>query len=125
MTTDILFIHPSNQKRTYQDLADEFTAVATPAWTLLLADSCRNKGKKVFIYDVNVNGWDDKLPEELESKYNPELIVIMVYGHNPSASTQTMPAARQIVLDIKYHNSEIPIAMGGIHPSAIPASCSA
>jgi hypothetical protein len=32
---DILFIHPGNQKRTYQQLANEFTAIATPSWTSL------------------------------------------------------------------------------------------
>lgn len=119
--TDILFIHPGNQKRIYQDLSKEYTAVATPAWTLLLANYVRDNGYSVSIYDVNVEGWDERVPSELLSKYNPELVSIMVYGHNPSASTQTMSAAGKIAKDIKSYNKEIPIAMGGIHPSALPA----
>lgn len=120
MKKDILFIHPGNHKKTYQDLSREYTAIATPVWTLLLADHMRNKGFDTVIYDVNVEGWDENTAREVLAKWNPELIVLMVYGHNPSASTQTMPAARNIARDLKRYNSEIPIAIGGIHPSALP-----
>ena len=120
MTADILFIHPGDHKRTYQDLSREYTAIATPAWTLLLANYARKQDLQVAIYDVNVEGWDPKVAEELIHKHNPRLIVMMVYGHNPSASTQTMPAARRIAEDIKTYNANIPIALGGIHPSALP-----
>jgi len=117
---DILFIHPGNQKKTYQDLSKEYTAVATPAWTLLLAGYLREKGYDVAIYDANAEGWDETKTEELFNIYSPQLIVMMVYGHNPSASTQTMPAAGRIAKDIKRYNKDIPVAMGGIHPSALP-----
>ena len=118
--TDVLFIHPSNQRRTYQDLSREFTAIATPAWTCLLAQRMRKLGLSVAIYDTNVEGWDEKVPSELLSKHQPELVVMMVYGHNPSASTQSMPAARRIAGDIKAFNADVRIALGGIHPSALP-----
>ncbi|MBI5098526.1 MAG: B12-binding domain-containing radical SAM protein [Nitrospirae bacterium] len=118
--TDVLFIHPGDHKKTYQDLSKEFTAVATPAWTLLLADYSRRKGYATVVYDVNVEGWDENEAHRLLSKYDPELVVLMVYGHNPSASTQTMPAAGRIARDIKKYNKDVPIAMGGTHPSALP-----
>jgi radical SAM superfamily enzyme YgiQ (UPF0313 family) len=120
MSLDILFVHPGNQKRIYQELSKEFTAIAPPAWTSLLANNVRNEGYAAAIYDVNVDGWDNNVPKELIQKYQPRLIVIMVYGHNPSASTQTMPAAGNIAKDIKTCNKDIPVAMGGIHPSALP-----
>jgi len=120
MSKDILFIHPGDQKKLYQDLSKEYTAVATPAWTLLLSGYLREKSFDVSIYDVNVEGWYDNTPEKLINRYNPLIIAIMVYGHNPSASTQTMPIAGKIAKDIKKYNSDIPIAMGGIHPSALP-----
>jgi len=44
----------------------------------------------------------------------------MVYGHTPSASTQTMPDAGITARDIKACNPSLPVAMGGIHPSALP-----
>jgi len=55
VSIDVLYIHPGNHKGNYQDLAREFTAIATPAWTLLLANYIRNKGYSTAIYDVNVN----------------------------------------------------------------------
>ncbi len=120
MNTDILFIHPGNQKKTYQDLSKEYTAIATPVWTLLVSDFVRNKGVTAAIYDTNVECWDEDTAKHILAKYNPSLIVMMVYGHNPSASTQTMPAAGKIAKDIKKYNKDIPLAMGGTHPSALP-----
>lgn len=120
MKVDVLFIHPGDHKKTYQDLSKKYTAIATPAWTLLLASYTRNKGYETAIYDVNVEGWDEYTAKEVVNKYNPELIVMIICGHNPSASTQTMPAAGRIASDIKKYNKDMPVAMGGIHPSALP-----
>ena len=64
-STDILFIHPGNQKKTYQKLADEFTAIATPAWTCLLANVTREHGKSTAVYDANLEGWDENTPHKL------------------------------------------------------------
>lgn len=116
MNIDILFIHPGNQKKTYQDLSEGYTAISTPVWTLLLADYARRKGYSVNIYDTNVEVWDVNIID----RYNPKLIVIMVYGHHPSASTMTMPAAIAIIDDIKKYNRDVPIAVGGSHPTALP-----
>ena len=118
--SDILFINPGNHKKTYQGLSVEFTAIAPPVWSSLLANYIRKKGHSTFIYDSNIEGWDASKPQELITKYSPRLIVIMVYGHHPSASTQTMPAGIRIVNDIKKYNKDIPVAMGGTHPSALP-----
>lgn len=120
MSTDILFINPGNHKKTYQDLSKEYTAIATPVWTLLLANYIRNKGYVTAIYDVNVEGWGENAAKEVIGSYSPELIIMMVYGHNPSASTQIMPAAGKIARDIKKYNKDILIGMGGTHPSALP-----
>lgn len=118
--SDVLFINPGNHRKNYQDLSKEYSAVATPVWTLLLADHTRRGGYSTAIYDVNVEGWDEETAREVLSAYNPELVVMMVYGHNPSASTQTMPAAGRIAGDIKRANPDVPIAFGGTHPSALP-----
>ncbi|MEW6482922.1 MAG: radical SAM protein [bacterium] len=121
MSVEILFINPGSHKKTYQNLSSEkYTAISTPVWTMLLANYTRKKGYPVAIYDVNVEGWNEDTAKEIMSKYNPELIIMMVYGHNPCASTQTMPAAIKIAEDIKKYNKDVSIAMGGIHPSALP-----
>lgn len=120
MHVNVLFINPGNHKKTYQDLSKEFTAIDTPVWTTMLANYIRRKGHTTAIYDVNIEGWDDNTAGDVMSKYNPDLIVMMVYGHQPSASTQTMPAAREIADDVKAYNKNVSIAMGGTHPSSMP-----
>jgi anaerobic magnesium-protoporphyrin IX monomethyl ester cyclase len=120
MPVDILFINPGNQRKTYQELSRELTAIATPVWTCLLAQYARNRGHAVAIYDVNVDGWQDGSAKAVIERFKPRLVVMMVYGHNPSASTQTMPAAGRIARSIKTYNPDIPVALGGIHPSALP-----
>ncbi|MBU0477592.1 B12-binding domain-containing radical SAM protein [bacterium] len=119
-STDVLFINPGNHKKTYQGLSKEFTAIAPPVWTSLLANYIRKEGYSAAIYDVNVEGWDNGKVKEIIAGYNPNLVVMMVYGHHPSASTQTIPSAGQIARDIKIYNRDIPVAMGGTHPSALP-----
>lgn len=116
----ILFIHPGNHKKTYQELSGLYSAVAPPVWTALLADYVRSQGIECAIYDTNVYGWSQTQCKDMLEKHNPELIVMMVYGHNPSASTQTMPVASAIASDIKSFNNDLPLAMGGLHPSALP-----
>jgi len=120
MKCDVLFINPGDQRRTYQSLDEEFTAIAPPAWAALLAGRVRGNGHTVALYDVNVEGWPRDGASAVLGGYDPQLIVLMVYGHQPSASTQTMPAASRIARDIKAFNKEIPLAMGGTHPSALP-----
>ena len=116
MKTDILFIHPGNHKKTYQSLSEGYTAISTPVWSLLLADYVRQKGYNVKIHDTNIEGCDIS---KIDGG-NIKLIVIMVYGHHPSASTQTMPAVIDIIDDLKENYGDLPIAIGGSHPSALP-----
>jgi radical SAM superfamily enzyme YgiQ (UPF0313 family) len=117
---DVVFIHPGNLRSTYQALANEYTAIAPPVWTGLLAESIRRAGYRVAVYDSNVEGWSREKISSFLSRHDPELIVIMVYGHNPSASTQTMPAALKVAEDLAEFGFAIPTAMGGLHPTALP-----
>lgn len=117
---DALFIHPGNTQKNYQDLLDEFTAIATPSWTLLLINFLQNQGHTIKLHDVNIDGWNDDICSHIISKYDPELIIMMCYGHHPSASTQTMTSVREISRTLKKYNNHLPIAIGGTHPSALP-----
>ena len=50
---DVLFINPGNASGIYQDLSEVYSAIETPTWSLLLAQSCRSVGYNVGILDVN------------------------------------------------------------------------
>jgi radical SAM superfamily enzyme YgiQ (UPF0313 family) len=119
MPSDIVLIHAGNQPKTYQALAAQYTAIAPPVWLSLIAHYLRSQGFSVAIHDANVQGWSLQTAQQLLDKHHPELMAIMVYGHNPSASTQAMPAAIQIANDIKAAERTVPLAMGGLHPNAL------
>ena len=51
---------------------------------------------------------------------NPVLAAIVVSGSNPSASTVNMDGAGAIVRELKAIDPSIPVAFGGLHPSALP-----
>ena len=113
---DVLFLNPGDQVKTFQGLAKKHTPLSTPSWCMLLASSLR-KYAEVAIYDANIQGWDAK---KLLEDYSPKLVVIMVHGHNPTGSTENMPAALKSVNDLKKINRDIQIAIGGGHVSALP-----
>jgi anaerobic magnesium-protoporphyrin IX monomethyl ester cyclase len=39
---DVLVITSNNSNGIYQQLSDKYSAIETPAWSLLLAQSCRS-----------------------------------------------------------------------------------
>jgi len=49
---DILFINPNSSTQTYQGLSKDLSAIETPTWALLLAQSCRSRGAKIAILTV-------------------------------------------------------------------------
>ncbi|HMF15729.1 MAG TPA: radical SAM protein, partial [Gemmataceae bacterium] len=51
---------------------------------------------------------------------NPILAAIVVYGHQPSASTQIMTAAAKVCSTIKEHSAEQAVLLIGGHVAALP-----
>ena len=64
---DCLFISPGSSEKSYQELSEKYSAVETPTWALLLAESCRSVGFNVAILDINAENYskerDFKLAE--------------------------------------------------------------
>ena len=50
---DVLFINPGNHEAIYQGLEKDYSAIETPTWALLLAQSVRAVGHRTGIFDVN------------------------------------------------------------------------
>ena len=59
MTVDVVFIVPNNSKKIYQTLSVSYSAIETPTWALLLAESCRNKGFNDKIIDTTAENLSD------------------------------------------------------------------
>jgi len=119
---DILFINPGDRKQIYQALGDEFSAIEPPVFAGLFATYARQKGASVAIYDAPAHGVSAaEVARVATEEYDPKLIVIVVYGFQPSASTQNMTAAGSVATEIKKLAPTSKVMMTGTHPAALPA----
>ena len=117
---DVLLINPGGRRRVYQSLGDTLTAIEPPVWAGLLATFARERGFTVEILDAEA---DDIPPDEVAAlavEKEPSLIAVVVYGHQPSASTQNMTAAGAICSDIKRLDSATKLLLVGGHVAALP-----
>src|SRR5450755_1741785 len=101
---DLILVNPSNRRRAYQSLGTDLAAVEPPVWARLLASFCLRRGLAVVIIDAEA---EDLTPEQVAENINllkPILTAVVVYGHQPSASTQNMTAAGKVCDAIKLDN---------------------
>lgn len=118
---DILFINPGDRRQIYQDLGDEFCAIEPPVFAGLFATHARRHGASAAIIDGPAHNLSiDEIAKQAVDDYAPRLIVLVVYGNQPSASTQNMTCAGGIARKIKDANGAIPVLMTGTHPAALP-----
>lgn len=117
---DLLLINP-NSSGAFGDLATDHAAIEPPIWAGLLATYIKRKGYSVDILDANAIRERYCVPDIASSvKYfNPRLVAITCYGSQPSASTQTMPAAYATAQKIR-ERCDTPIILIGGHVAALP-----
>lgn len=116
---DIVLINPGDKKQVYQNLGQDYSAIEPPFWIAVIAAFLRNKNHKVVIIDANA---ENITPDETAlrvKQLDPLLSAVIVYGSQPSASTQNMTIAGSICKAIKK-NTPVKVAIGGLHPSALP-----
>jgi anaerobic magnesium-protoporphyrin IX monomethyl ester cyclase len=117
---DVLLVIPGDLSRVYQSLAEEH-AIEPPAKARLIAAYLMRRNQSVDLIDANVmDCTPEMMANEVELR-NPRLVVVPVYGFNPSSSTHTMPAARAYAQAIKDLCPTTPIIFTGTHPAALPA----
>jgi anaerobic magnesium-protoporphyrin IX monomethyl ester cyclase len=117
---DVLLIQPGGRLQVYQSLGSSLTAIEPPVWAALMATYLRERGLAVDVLDANA---EDLAPEETAARVaalDPRLAAVVVYGHQPSASTQTMPAAGATARAIKQLEPTRPTILVGGHVAALP-----
>ncbi|MBI3611409.1 MAG: cobalamin B12-binding domain-containing protein [Nitrospirae bacterium] len=117
---DLLLVNPGSRKQTYQLLGETLAAIEPPIWAGLIATFIRNHGFSVQILDAEA---EDLTPEQAAQRIsakNPILTAVVVYGHQPSASTQNMPAAGAICTAVKQTGLGLPTILVGGHVAALP-----
>jgi anaerobic magnesium-protoporphyrin IX monomethyl ester cyclase len=117
---DILFIIPNSSKKIYQDLANNYTAIETPTWALLLASSMRKYNYSCEILDCDALRLteDESVKKIKESKCRLALFVL--YGQQPNQGTFLMIGATSLAKKLKESYPEIKNAFVGSHISALP-----
>ena len=96
------------------------TACEPPVWSGIIAKYLQNRGFSVRILNANA---DRLSPEQAANeivKANPLLTAMVIYGHHPSASTQTMPGASATSKIVKQKAPDMKIMMLGGHVAALP-----
>ena len=75
---DVLFITPNSSEKAYQNLAKVYSAIETPTWSLLLAESCRSKGFGCAILDADAERLNvDEILKRVKD-INPRLILFVL-----------------------------------------------
>jgi hypothetical protein len=119
-TPDLVLVNPTSRARIYQSLGKRLTAVENPVWAGLIATFVRLKGFSVEIVDAEADELSPELAAERVKDLSPVLAAIVVYGHQPSASTQNMTGASAVASAIKSAAPGLPLLMLGGHVAALP-----
>lgn len=115
---DLVVIHPW-PRGVYGRLESEFTAVEPPLWTRLIAGYIRDKRYSVAIIDQEAEQLSDIQVAARVFSYRPQVVAIVAYGHQPSASTQQMVGVRGVAKAVRQVTPAKIIVVGG-HASALP-----
>jgi radical SAM superfamily enzyme YgiQ (UPF0313 family) len=95
-------------------------AVEPPVWARLLAGYCKRRGLSVVIIDAEAEELGPEQVADHIAQLRPTLPAVVVYGHQPSASTQNMTAAGDVCRAIKRHSAEQKLLLIGGHVAALP-----
>ena len=119
-SVDLVLVNPGNRTHIYQSLGAGLSAIEPPVWAGLMASFARNRGLSVHILDANAEGLSPEEAAMRVAEMSPVLAAVVVYGHNPSASTQVMPSAGAICTSLKEQAPELKVLLVGGHVAALP-----
>jgi len=120
---DILFVHPSAKEpryMVYQELEKEDAAIEPPIWAAMLANHCRSRGLSAQILDCEAERLLISAAAQEAIDIDARVVCIVVYGQQPSASTQNMEGATRLSDEIKLRAPNTTILFVGPHISALP-----
>jgi len=117
---DLLLINPGGRDRIYQGLGEGLTAVEPPLWCRLIAGYVADRSYSVRIIDSEAEALGPQALAQIVADLRPRLVGMVVFGHQPSASTQQMAGAGEACRAIKAANPEQNIILVGGHVAALP-----
>lgn len=117
---DLVLVNPGNRVKIYQSLSSTLAAVEPPVWAGLMATFVRNHGFSVSIIDATAEELSSQETAEKIAELDPVLTAVVVYGQQPSASTQVMPGASAVCTAIKQISTNFKVLLVGGHVAALP-----
>jgi radical SAM superfamily enzyme YgiQ (UPF0313 family) len=117
---DLLLLNPASRPAVYQSLGKNLAAVENPVWAGLMATYARQHGLSVAILDAEAEELSPSAVADRVRDLRPILAAVVVYGHQPSASTQIMSVASDVVSAIKAASADQPVLLIGGHVAALP-----
>lgn len=119
-TCDVVVVTPGGRELTYQDLGRNLTAIEPPMWARLITGYLRDHQVNVQLLDTEaLNLSPEKTAIQIQES-GAMLVVVVVFGHQPSASTQMMMPARQLGEAIKATQTNAKVLIVGGHVAALP-----
>ena len=121
MGLDILFVHPNASEKIYQGLSKKHSAIEPPIWAAMLANHCRvnNFGVQILDCEAEMLSWEESA--KIINDINPRVVCFVVYGQQPSASSQNMSGAVGTADLLKKINPNVKTLFVGGHVSALPS----
>ncbi|MBI5684113.1 MAG: cobalamin B12-binding domain-containing protein [Verrucomicrobia bacterium] len=117
---DLVLVNPGDRAQVYQALGKDLSAIEPPVWAGLMASFVRVKGFSVAVVDAGGEHLTAEETAKRVAEMNPQLTAVVVYGHQPSASTQNMTAAGRCCAALKATSPETPVIMVGGHVASLP-----
>jgi anaerobic magnesium-protoporphyrin IX monomethyl ester cyclase len=117
---DVLLVTPPSRDIVFQDLGKNLTAIEPPVWSTLMATFLFRKGVSVEILDAEAESLGFNATASRVVDTGALLTVFVIYGHQPSASTQCMPAGRAVVQLVCREAPHLNTMVMGTHASALP-----
>lgn len=117
---DLLLVNPGGRELIYQDLGAELSAIEPPLWCRLLAGHVLDRGFSVEILDCEALNMGPTRAAETIAARKPKLVCVVVFGHQPSASTQQMCGASLLINALRQFDAEQKIMLVGGHVAALP-----
>jgi len=117
---DLVLVNPASRAQVYQGLGTSLAAIEPPVWAALMAESVRRQGFSVELIDADALGLSHEQTAARVDEIAPRLVAVVVYGHQPSASTQNMPAAGAVTSALKQLAPARPVLLVGGHVAALP-----
>lgn len=117
---DLAFVNPGNRTQIYQSLSSTLSAIEPPVWAGLMATFARQRGFSVAIVDASADSLTPTQTAAQVQALNPVLTVVVVYGQQPSASTQVMLGASAVCSALKETAPALKVLLVGGHVAALP-----